>query len=264
MQNIEQLLDNLHLEDVRNDLHPSIFDDNELYNMLILRIPVMSEDSLNAHSLAFVFTQDESYLYNKEKKVFEKFDNLFLGPHAIIDKVIDRLLKSFLKYQESISDMEEHLYASEHDEEFLNNWLSNKLEILRIERILFKAKSVMDEFIEHYTQRDDFPINHYIDLDEHIDRITRSSALQLSKLDYLYSFYNAKSNDKMNKMIYILTIISAIFLPLNLVVGFFGMNTSGLPFAEGTTGTVYAITLMASLAIITSIIVLKWRKKVEK
>ena len=264
MDNIKQLIDSLHLQDVRNDLHPSIFDDNEEYNMLILRLPIITENELNAHSLSFILTKDESYYYNKEKSSFEKLDDLFMGPHTIANKLIDKLLKSFLEYQEEISVMEEKLYASDHDENFLNNWLSFKLEILRIERILLKAKGTMDEFIEYYSEAESFPMNHYVDLDEHIERVMRSAAMQLSKLDYLYSFYNAKSNDKMNKMIYILTIISAIFLPLNLVVGFFGMNTSGLPFAEGTSGTVYAISLMASLAIVTSLVVLKWRKKVEK
>jgi magnesium transporter len=92
----------------------------------------------------------------------------------------------------------------------------------------------------------------------------RSATLQLSKLDYLYSFYNAKSNDKMNKMIYILTIISAIFLPLNLIVGFFGMNTTSLPFSSGNFGTHYVVTIMLSLIIITSVIVQIRRKKVER
>jgi magnesium transporter len=31
---------------------------------------------------------------------------------------------------------------------------------------------------------------------------------------------------------FIFTIISAVFLPLSLVTGFFGMNTGGLPFTE--------------------------------
>jgi len=79
----------------------------------------------------------------------------------------------------------------------------------------------------------------------------RSATLQLSKLDYLHSFYNAKSNEKMNRILYILTIISAVFLPLNLVVGFFGMNTSGLPFTQVPLGTFYAVSIMISLFIIT-------------
>ena len=40
MERLEQLIDALHLEDLRNDLHPSIFDENETYDMLIVRLPV--------------------------------------------------------------------------------------------------------------------------------------------------------------------------------------------------------------------------------
>lgn len=263
MDYIENLIDKLHLEDLRNEKHPSIFDDNEQYNMLIVRLPVIADEVTNL-SFGFIITQDKSYFYNREKAQFEELKSIYMGLHSVIDKHTDKLLKSFIKYQEVISDMEESLYANKVDESFLNNWLGVKLEILRIERVLLRTTNVMDEFIEFYKDADGFAMNHYVDLHEHLERTMRSATLQLSKLDYLYSFYNAKSNDKMNKMIYLLTIISAIFLPLNLVVGFFGMNTTGLPFATGETGTYYAVSLMLSLVVITSLIVQKWRKKVEK
>jgi magnesium transporter len=263
MEDIEQLIDTLHLEDLQNDLHPSIFDENELYDMLIIRIPIITNE-LTSKSIGFIITKDKSYLYNKQKQSFESLNERFIAPYSIIDKSIDRLLKSFIKYQEKVSDMEENLYANNTDDSFLHNWLSVKLEILRIERILLRTTNTLDDFIEYYKDLDEFPINNYMDIHEHLERTMRSATLQLSKLDYLYSFYNAKSNDKMNKMIFILTIISAIFLPLNLAVGFFGMNTSGLPFTGGSYGTIYAILLMFSLGIITFLVVQLWRKKVEK
>jgi magnesium transporter len=231
--------------------------------MLIMRVPVIT-DTLVGKSIGFILTKEHSYFYNREKASFEKLEGLFMGPYHLVDKIIDKLLKSFLKYQESILDMEETLYANTAGKNFLNNWLVIKLEVLRIERILLKLTQTMDELLEYYKEQSDFPINNYVDIHEHIDRTTRSATLQLSKLDDLYSFYNAKSNDKMNKMIYILTIISAIFLPLNLMVGFFGMNTSGLPFAEGTNGTSIAISLMFVLGALSMAIVHFWRKKVEK
>lgn len=70
-------------------------------------------------------------------------------------------------------------------------------------------------------KKEGFPVNHYLDLHEHCERLYRSVALQLAKLDYLYNFYNTRTNEKMNRLIFFLTIISAIFLPLNLFVGFF-------------------------------------------
>jgi magnesium transporter len=42
---------------------------------------------------------------------------------------------------------------------------------------------------------------------------------------------------------YWLTIISAIFLPLTLVTGFFGMNTGGLPFTDDPHGTTKVIVI---------------------
>jgi magnesium transporter len=66
-------------------------------------------------------------------------------------------------------------------------------------------------------------------------------------------------------MIYILTIISAVFLPLNLLVGFFGMNTSGLPFTSpDQTGTLYAVSMMFSLIILILIAIFVWHKKSQK
>lgn len=260
MEKLENILDSLHLEDLKNETHPSVFDTNEVYSMLIIRLPVISKE-LSGKSLGFVFTKDKSYLYNKEKKIFEQLDDIFIGPYTILDKLIDKLLKSFLQYQESISDMEEGLYANNIEDSFLNNWLTIKLDILRIERILLRGESVVDEFIALHKEDSNFPMNHYIDIHEHIERTMRSATLQLSKLDYLYSFYNAKSSDKMNRMVYLLTIISAIFLPLNLAVGFFGMNTSGLPFTSGSMGTYYVVSIIITLVIVTSAVVFKWGKK---
>lgn len=45
----------------------------------------------------------------------------------------------------------------------------------------------------------------------------------------------------MNKNIYLLTVLSGIFLPLNLIVGFFGMNTEGLLFKDDPNGTTYVL-----------------------
>ena len=117
---------------------------------------------------------------------------------------------------------------------------------------------------DHYEEVNDFPMNHYVYIHEHCERIVRSASLQLSKLDYLYSFYNTRTNEKMNRLIFLLTIISAIFLPLNLIVGFFGMNTSSLPFTEGTGGTLNAIFFMGLLMAITALLVFVWRRNIEK
>jgi magnesium transporter len=123
------------------------------------------------------------------------------------------------------------------------------------------ASSTMNMAIDYYENNTNFPLNHYIDLHEHLERTLRSATLQLSKLDYLYNFYSAQANERMNHLIYTLTIISAVFLPLNLVVGFFGMNTSGLPFSDGTSGTMSVIILILLLSFVSMIIINRFKKR---
>ena len=58
-----------------------------------------------------------------------------------------------------------------------------------------------------------------------------------AELDDIYAHIQSVKNDKINRNIYILTLLSALFLPLNLITGFFGMNTNGMflnGFQNGT------------------------------
>ncbi|GIT99791.1 hypothetical protein TSL6_02980 [Sulfurovum sp. TSL6] len=262
MQQVEHLVDTLHLEDLQNDLHPSIFDENDDYDMLIIRLPVIVE-KLEAISLGFIITHDGSYLFNSAKNRLEDLESRFDGPHHKIDTLLDKLLKSFHAYQDQISDMEESLYDDTVKMNFMTQWLTLKRDILRIERIMHRTAAVMQDMIHYYETDESFPMNHYIDIHEHCERILRSATLQLSKLDYLYNFYNTRTNEKMNRLIFLLTIISAVFLPLNLIVGFFGMNTSGLPFTEGANGTLSVVMGLVLLLFTTSLGVLFWRRKIE-
>jgi zinc transporter len=62
----------------------------------------------------------------------------------------------------------------------------------------------------------------------------------------LHEEIDSKLSAEINRHLYILSIMTAFLLPPTLVTGFFGMNTSGLPFAQGSTGTGYAIALIVT------------------
>jgi len=262
MDRIEEQLDHLHLEDLHNRSHPSIFDENSDYDMLIVRLPIV-RDALDVVSLGFIITQENSYLFNTTDDKLEVLASRFDGPYVTIDVLLDKLLKSLNVYEDKIGDMEESLYEDSVQKSFMTYWLDLKRDLLRIERIMSRTSTVMNSMIAHYKEVKDFPMNHYVDIHEHCERIVRSASLQLSKLDYLYSFYNTRTNEKMNRLIFLLTIISAIFLPLNLIVGFFGMNTSGLPFTEGINGTLNVVGSLGFLMVIATLTVFLWRRKIE-
>jgi magnesium transporter len=265
MQNTELTIDALHHDDLENPLHPSVFDRNEGYDILIMRLPVLEKlHAVEMVSFGFVISGSASYFYHRTTRKLEKLPKRFESIYEMLDKKIDELLKFFRVYQDEITALEENLYGQNYEKEFISRWFSYKKDIVRIERVMQLTADELKEFIEVYEHRDDFPVNHYYDLLEHCERIHRSASLQLSKLDYIYNFYTTRTAEKMNRIIFVLTIISGIFLPLNLFVGFFGMNTSDLPFTEGANGTMRVSMIMVAVIVVSIVFVLFWKKRMEK
>jgi zinc transporter len=72
----------------------------------------------------------------------------------------------------------------------------------------------------------------------------------------LHEEIDSKLSSEINRHLYILSIMTAFLLPPTLVTGFFGMNTSNLPFSGGGAGTEYAVGL-----IIASMVLAWWLLK---
>ena len=264
MQTIEPQIDALHHEDLLNKRHPSIFDENETYDMLIVRLPeIMDIHALDVTSFGFIITDETSYFFNTLTEKLEKLSKRFDGPYQIIDEKLDNVLKAFQAYEDEVSKLEESLYSDKEQQNFMDGWLNLKRDIVRVERVMLRTTEVLNDMVSHFEGAEGFPVNHYADVHEHCERLHRSATLQLAKLDYLYNFYTTRTSEKMNRLIFLLTIISAIFLPLNLLVGFFGMNTSGLPFTKGPNGTTSVVLGMMFILFMTLLAMFVWRKKID-
>lgn len=259
--NIPVELETLHVDDLRNGAHPSIFDVNKHYDMLIIRLPSIDHQLLELKSTGFIIAPNRSYVYDPNMQAFIALEDRFLEMYRRIDAQADALMHQFEGYKETIETMQDTLYTNRIPKNFMNTWLKLKRDILRIERTLARATHTMDALIAHYEPLETFPINHYADIHEHLDRTMHSAILQLGKLDYIYNFFNTQSDEKLNRMIYILTVISVIFLPLNLIVGFFGMNTSNLPFSQGSFGTQAVLLGMTVIAVLGILGFWWWKKR---
>ncbi|TKX33173.1 CorA family divalent cation transporter [Campylobacter aviculae] len=83
----------------------------------------------------------------------------------------------------------------------------------------------------------------------------------LTRLNELHLLISAIKNERINQSLYFLSVLSAIFLPLNLIVGFFGMNTNGLFLNGNKNATWYIFTLICFILIIGLVVYYKKRKK---
>jgi magnesium transporter len=245
----QKKIDRLILEDIESVDHPSIFESDETHAVLIVRVPEMTDEGIDVHSYAFLMENDDIYRYSRKKRSFEKVDG-FDGLHRFFDIKMDRLLSEIQLYHYDIEKLEESLYEERAPSDFMQRWLSYKKDVSLVNRLMLHALIALERFIHHFSKKSDFDDMAFSDLLEHTGRVRDLSASAMDKLDNLHDFYRAKVDEKMNRNMYWLTIISAVFLPLTLVTGFFGMNTGGLPFTEDSDGTLVVSALSIVLEIV--------------
>ncbi|WP_294892952.1 MULTISPECIES: magnesium transporter CorA family protein [unclassified Sulfuricurvum] len=254
-------LHSLDLQDLQNPLHPSTFEEYRDYRILVLRLPEQIGKTSKIHSYGFILADSSVYYYDRNVNDLIHFAAGLDDLYRFLDEKIDMLMDDIEIVQDKIVALEENLYRK-FSSRFMERWHEMKKELSHSERIILKAADILERFITKSKFSEHFPINEFNDLHEHLERTLRSNVSANDQLDNLYSYYNLRSNDRMNRSIYTLTVISVIFLPLNLVVGFFGMNTGGLPFENHVMGTFYAfVTMILFAAFLTTAVLWKIRKE---
>ncbi len=247
-EEISNLLETLHIIDIQNPDHPSYIFKTQTYLLLIMRFFEFNDDGLKGVSIPYVILQDAMYRYNRASDNFSVLKN-HLDVLNSIELHLHHSEMLVKKYIEEIDILEDKLYTRKIPSIFLDVWFDLKKDLTRIDRILDRADEVLNDYGTFYKQSKNFPLDELNNILEHIQRHQRLANLHAAKLDTLYNYYNSLKNDKINNNIYILTVFSGIFLPLNLLVGFFGMNTENLFFTGNPAGTINVTMILIGLFI---------------
>ncbi len=97
------------------------------------------------------------------------------------------------------------------------------------------------------------------DVHEHVERVlTHVRRLEQSAETAVQMHFSALSH-RTNDIMRTLTVLTAVFLPLNLITGFFGMNFDALPLVHSSVGIWVAVGLMVSVFV--GLFGFFWRKR---
>ncbi len=97
------------------------------------------------------------------------------------------------------------------------------------------------------------------DVLEHIERVLSHVRRLEASSETAVQMHFSEQGNRTNNIMRTLTVLTAIFLPLNLVTGFFGMNFEGLPLIHSPTG--FWIVFLAMLALGVGMSFFFWRKR---
>lgn len=171
--------------------------------------------------------------------------------NAIFRRFLDLLKAEINRLSETLDSIEDHIVSEKWQGE-RERLVPVRRQIVVFHRYLTAATSLF-RHIDHADRRA-LPE----DLDDLIEGLSiRAATLHAEgeqlqqRARLLQDELLAKMTDQSNRFLYVLSVMTAVLLPSNVITGLFGMNTPGLPFANSAHG----FWVVALLAVIISAMV---------
>lgn len=182
-----------------------------------------------------------------------RFDYMSKGSgfllYEIVDQMFDYCFPILDKIGFKLDTLEDAIFEGQSNE--LVRDISNvKQEIINYRKIIKPQRPTL-RMLERAVQRyapDDLEI-YFDDIVDKNERIWDSLENYKEVADALEATNESVITHRLNAMLALLTIISAVILPLTLITGFYGMNIDGLPFARnGMASFIMLVVVMVVLA----------------
>lgn len=181
---------------------------------------------------------------NTAKFILSFFEKLTIEDVRIIEEIGAKM-----------TALETDLLSKEVDKDFNIIALNTKKYIQRIhyyyEHILDIIEVVYENDNEIIEDEDLIHINNLI---HRIERLNEDAISINSSLEHLQDAYFSYLDVKMNNTMKILTVLTTIFFPLTIIVGWYGMNFQSMPEFAWKYGYVYVIALSLVVSIVLIII----------
>jgi magnesium transporter len=149
--------------------------------------------------------------------------------YTLLDTIIDEYYLILDKTEESIEQLEEEILRDA-DKASRNKIYQLKQLFTEIRRAVMPLRDVIGRFSREEGAFVEHSTNLFIrDLHDHLSQVIENLDNQRDMLSNLYELYNSELSNKSNHVMKVLTIVSAIFIPLTFIVGVYGTNFDTLP-----------------------------------
>jgi Mg2+ and Co2+ transporter CorA len=196
------------------------------------------------------------------------------SPADLMLRVVNQMVDGFLDLRRELTRQLDHWQSELLDPRTrFRNWpalLDARLALHQLDEICEDQRAAIQDWIESVktwpeadspaAERErDLLLVRSRDALEHIERVVHHvRRLEQSVETAVQIHFNAQSN-RTNDIMRTLTVLTAIFLPLNLIAGIFGMNFDFIPLIHNDEGFWWAMGSMGLTAI--ALALLFWRKR---
>lgn len=196
------------------------------------------------------------------------------SPADLMLRIVNHMVDGYLDLRRELTHQLDHWQAELLDPKTrFNNWkamLDARLSLHHLDEICEEQRSAIQDWIEavktwtdpedalEIRERELLQIRSR-DVLEHIERVVHHvRRLEQSAETAVQMHFNAQSH-RTNEIMRTLTVLTAIFLPLNLIAGIFGMNFEFIPLQHVHYGFWWAMGSMSVVAVAMALFF--WRKR---
>lgn len=172
--------------------------------------------------------------------------------HQILDQIVDFYQPVLDDFDERIAKLEDDIFTmSRPNKAILEEIMDLKRGVLRLRRISSRQMEVILR-----TSRGEFALipapllPFYRDIHDHIIRVTDLAESYRDLISGALDAYMSVVGNRMNEIMKVLTIFSAIMLPLTFIAGVYGMNFENMPELATRFGYFVVLALMFVVALI--------------
>ena len=196
------------------------------------------------------------------------------SPADLMLRVINQMVDGFLELRRELTHQLDHWQTELlNPRTRFNNWgalLDARLTLHYLDEVCEDQRAAVQDWIEALKtrpqaqtsaeQRDrDLLQVRSRDVLEHIERVVHHVQRLEQSVETAVQMHFSVQGSRTNDIMRTLTVLTAIFLPLNLITGFFGMNFDSLPLIHQQTGLWWALGAMGVVA--STLVVVFWRKR---
>lgn len=207
------------------------------------------------------FTEVRDRIEKKRGKIRSK------GPDFLLFRMLDAIIDNYFEVLEDITDSIEKLemklirIASSDTLKIIE---FQKRKLIELRKIVLPLKEVafqLEKANSPFLDKENLP--YFADLKENCLSVLEEIDANKQILEGMANLYYAIQGQRMNEIMKVLTVVSAIFIPLTFIAGIYGMNFKNMPELEYKNGYYIVIGVMFALAITLLFIFIKrgWLKK---
>lgn len=148
--------------------------------------------------------------------------------YTLIDTVVDGYILNIEKMGNVIEEQEKRLLTS--DKQIIENIYHYKTELAYIRKNIRPVKELMTRFVTSDSDLiNDRTYSYLRDLEGLVTQALEAIEIYYTMVSDQQNSYNANISNNVNDVMKVLTIFSAIFIPLTFIVGVYGMNFNYIP-----------------------------------